>query len=140
MNFFESLVRKVGVDLRGRNTRVPKHFLHGPDICTVLQKFCRKGVTERVWCHLLHDACSHRDSSDDAFDGLWLESPLLTSERVLLRPIGITDEEGRPDVVSGVQVRFDVLYGGIGKEHDPRLSPFSYDPELSRLQVHIFPI
>src|SRR5688500_18776557 len=51
----QKLAIDVGIDLRGRDVGVPKHFLDRPQVGAAFEKVGREGVTERVRRHSLLD-------------------------------------------------------------------------------------
>jgi len=49
--FLQLFVEHMGIDLRGRNVGMAEQFLHGAQVCTVLQKVAGKGVAQHVRRH-----------------------------------------------------------------------------------------
>src|SRR5580704_11410450 len=45
----------VGVDLRGRDVRVPQHVLHRTQVGAALEQMRRERMAERVWRHVRRD-------------------------------------------------------------------------------------
>jgi len=59
VHFAELFVSDVCVDLCSANVGVTEEHLHGAKIGTVLQKICRKAVTNHVRSNLLRDTSLH---------------------------------------------------------------------------------
>jgi len=68
----KSLSLNVGVDLRGPDVGVTKHFLHGANISAAHQQMCGEGMTKDVGSHVFLDsgfACIILDQHPDHLSG-----------------------------------------------------------------------
>src|SRR5207247_9488703 len=92
----QSLPREVRIDLRHRETRVPKHFLHSPEICSTLQQMRRKGMAQHMWGHRPGDPGPPRVAADELPASLPGQGPAEAADEQGLRGTGAN--EPRPDL------------------------------------------
>ncbi len=134
MNFFQSCVINVRVDLRRGDAGVAQHFLHLPKIGPARQKMGGKAVTQRVRANLARHASP---------SGIFLEklpntfasqaSPAGRKNQVLGRR-GATSSQLRPLVV---KIFTNSLHCASPKRHDTLFVSFAMADTVSLFEMHI---
>lgn len=71
----EPLSRDVGVDLCGRERRVPQHLLHHPQVGASLKQMCRRRVTETVRTEVGSPGHVNQPTVHESADSTLVDSP-----------------------------------------------------------------
>ena len=56
---------QVGVDLRGGDAFMAKHFLYGAQVCPSLDEVCGKGMPKSMWADVFLNPCLRSNFLDD---------------------------------------------------------------------------
>lgn len=164
MDFLQSGVGDVGVNLRRGNRRMSEKFLDSPDIRTVGKQRRSERMPERVGRNVFHDARLERPFGNRGrnevarqpyvvgFQRFFLSGSDFGTKRFLqfaingfpvfvfrlllrVRSVIMSDEERRKIVVTGFEVIGNPLRGTFGKIDDANLSSFSANGEFARFEI-----
>ena len=106
VDFLESFIGDMRINLRRRNRSMPKHSLDRPDIGPVHEEVGRKAMAESMRMDILHDPYLFGVVLDQTFNTPW-SKPLAFSPSALFvnQPLlSVRDKEGWVNICPMVEV------------------------------------
>ncbi len=140
MNFPQSLIREVGVDLGGGDGGVAEHFLDGSDVGAVDEEFGGEGVAKHVWRDFFDDACATRVGAYEIFDGDGGESALFCQSNIISDnsfSAAVIRKYGLEVVGALAQVGRDTIGGLLRKKNNTWLSALTSHHKLASFEIDL---
>ena len=87
VNFSQSLIVHVGINLGGGDVGMSEKLLNDPEVCTVLEQMSGKGVAQEVGIHVLFNAGLPGTFLDDLSNAVGTEWPTSHGEEDFRRSV-----------------------------------------------------
>ena len=138
MYIFELRIRDMRVDLSGRDTRMPEHFLNTSEISSCSEKSCCEAMSECMCWNIFKYLCTQSMTFYHTSDKKTWETNLIIFENINVFFSGIMTNKKRGEViVSCAQVFLNQCCSMLSEIHYTNLSSFSSHSKFSSIKIDI---
>ena len=139
IDFLESLVCDVRINLGGGNGGVPEERLNAANVSSIKEEVCGKAVAEGVGMNVFDDACLKGIVFNNALNRSWGKAKVAIAG-MFGGDVLEADKERFVGVVSLSQVSLKRFSGGVREEDKAHLVAFSANTKLVFLEVDVVAI